>query len=131
MKLELGGLETIDNPGEEDIRHFLKFMPVECQFVILSDDSTFIQSTYNGVDYRVEYSIDHGHTNYFCLVDYASACDLFLFFLIGDERYQSSADWTRFKPQTTSNISAHPLVLSIACVIALIAIAVMIWQALK
>lgn len=130
MELNLGGLETITFPTVDAIRHCIQHMPVQSPYVILSDPAGFIQATYTGLDFRVEYRVD-GHTQYYCLVDYETACGLFLDFRAGNTNYQSSVEWKRLTPQTIWNTPNHPIVVALLCIIGLLAIVAMIWRAFQ
>ncbi len=98
MQLNLGNIERIETPSEDDIRHYLKFMPVESPFVILSNDrDEFIQAIYNGEEFHVEYSLDNGVNQFYALVDYETTCNLFLDFSLGQCDYQIAVNWNILK----------------------------------
>jgi len=129
MKLDLGGIDVIDEPTAEDIRHYLKFMPAESPFVILSKGDEFIQSLYENVDYRVEYKDDDGR-QYFAATDYETAVTLFESFLAGTEDYRSAVAWKRLhlSAWTTPN---RPFAVGLLCVLLVIALVVVMWLALQ
>ncbi|HUT88109.1 MAG TPA: hypothetical protein VMY37_01310 [Thermoguttaceae bacterium] len=129
MKLDLGGIDAIDNPTADDIHHYLKFMPTESPFVVLSNGDQFIQSVYQGSDYRVEYKSDDG-TQFFATTDYETAVKLFVSFLARDGNYRSAVAWKRLRLSawTTPN---HPCAVSALCVLLIIGIVIAIWSALN
>lgn len=128
MELDLGGQETINSPSPDDIRHYLKYMPAESPFIILSDSTSFMQSLYTGTQYQVEYSLDNGQNHYYCLVDYETGCDLFLDFLAGRSDYQTSVEWKRLSAR---NHLSRSITLVIVCVIAILVFCVLLWRALS
>ncbi len=124
MKLDLGGQETLESPTAEDIRHYLKYTPAASPFVVLSSTTGFMQAIYAERNYQVEYRLDDGQRQYYCLADYETACELFLDFHAEKTNYQTSVEWKRLwrwdKP-------IHPLVLAILCVIGVLVISGFIW----
>ena len=129
MELSLGGIETIVDPSLADVRHYLKFMPVESPFVILSDGDRFMQSIYDGTQYRVEYRHGNEEKQYYCLTDYEKTCELFAEFLSGSDDYETAVDWNRVRPKTIWNTQNHPAVLIILCVLVVIGTGAAIWNA--
>lgn len=113
MELDLGAVDRIVNPTSEDVAHYLRFMPVQSPFVVLSrDDATFIQAVFEAraSRYRVEYKCD-GVTG-FILADYRTAIDLFLCYMDEQCELAEQAKWKRL---TVWNTPGHPLAIGIAC----------------
>ena len=131
MELDLGGIETLDSPTSDDVRHYLRYMPAESPFVILSDGTGFIQAAHTGAEYRVEYCTGGTDWQYYCLVDYETACELFLAFHAGNTGYRSSVEWRQLKPRTIWNTPGHPVAVGIACVIGALIIVGIAWQVLQ
>ena len=128
MELDLGGDETVENPSVEDVRHYLKFMPVESPFVILSDGDAFIQTIHKSTGYRVEYK-DGNDVQFYCNADYEFACDLFASFLAGRDDYKTATEWKLLKSPSIWTTPNHPVVIIILCVLLLGWIALAVWQA--
>ena len=128
MKLDLGGLETIESPTEEDVRHCLKDMGAESPFVVLSDRTGFIQTICAGAGYQVEYSMDNGRHLYSYCVDYETACELFLNFLAGKTAYQTRVPWKRTWYWKQAN---HPITLVVIATLAALVFGGVLWLTLR
>lgn len=113
MKLNLGGLETIDSPTPEQVGHYLRFMPAESPFVVLECmEGVFIQAVIEDDLYRVEYR--ENEVQWFVQTDYEKACELFWCFMDESCDLARSTDW---KKLTAFNTPWHP-----AAVIGLVAL---------
>lgn len=128
MKLDLGGLETMESPTEEDVRHYLKYVRAESPFVVLSDGAGFIQMICGEAGYQVEYGVDGGRHLYSCCVDYETACELFLDFLAGKTAYQTRVQWKRTWYWKHAN---HPTTLAVVATLAALFFGGMLLLALR
>lgn len=124
MELDLGGQETIESPTAEDVRCYLRVPP---PFVILSDTTGFMQAIRSGSEYQVEYRVNNGQHQYYCLVDYQTACELFLDFHSGSTNYQASAEWKRLR---VWDGTIPPFVVVILCLLGLLILSGALWLAL-
>jgi len=122
MKFDLGGIDAIESPTADDIRHYLKFMPAESPFVVLSHGDQFIQSIYDGSGYHVEYKSDDGR-QFYAATDYETAVKLFMSFLARDGTYRSAVPWKRMRP------SARTAMAGLLCVLLIAGLVIAIWSA--
>ncbi len=122
MKLDLGGQETLESPTAEEVRHYLKYMPAASPFVCLSNSTGFMQAIFAGLQYQVECRLDDGQWQYYCLVDYETACELFLDFHAGKTNYQTSVEWKRLRGRST--------VVAVLCVAIMLIFSGIVWLAL-
>jgi hypothetical protein len=129
MKLDLGGRDAIEQPTVDDIRHYLKFMPIESPFIVLSDGDRFIQSVYENRGYRVEYRDDDGR-QFYATTEYEPAVTLFVSFLTGDDDYLSAVAWKRLRLSawTTPN---HPYAVGLLCILLVLAVVIAVWHSLN
>lgn len=123
MELDLLGQKKLESPTAEDVRHSLKYAP----FVVLSNTTGLIQAMYTGAEYQVEYSLDDGQRQYYCLVDYETACDLFLDFRDEKTNYRTSVEWKRLRRW---DMPIHPLVLAILCIVGVLVLSGVVWLAI-
>jgi len=94
MLLCVGNSEQIDNPSEEQVRHFLRYMQPGAPFVILNvDDDHFMQATPDGDVYRVE--VRKGKRLFFTHVPVDKAAQLFESFRTDSTAYEQAASWHR------------------------------------
>ena len=129
MKLDLGGIDAIEHPTVDDIHHYLKFMPTESPFIVLSDGDQFIQSVYDNLDYRVEYRDDNGR-QFFATTDYETAVTLFVSFLMGDDNYRSAVTWKRLRLSACTT-PYRPYAVGLVCILLALGIVIAIWSALN
>lgn len=114
MYLDVGDIDRIDAPTAAHVRQFLRVMPPQSPFVILSiDDDHFIQATFARDAYRVEYR-EMGR-QWFTLVGYDAAVDLFERYRRGDGSFRTVARWRRLR---TLGAGA-PLLLAVLLLIAM------------
>lgn len=115
MELDLGGIEKIAAPSAEDLKHYLRYMPVESPWIVLADsDESFIQAIYDhGSDrYRVEYK--RSGKQFFVLEEYEKAVLLFTCFLEDECQVEHQAEW---KKLTVFNAPSHPIAVGLACIL--------------
>lgn len=94
MFLCVGNSERIDNPSEEQVRHFLRYMQPDAPFVILNaDDDHFMQATPAGDVYRVE--VRKGKRQFFAHLPFDKAALLFESFRTDNIAYEQAASWHR------------------------------------
>ena len=124
MYLDVGDIDRIDAPTAAHVRQFLRVMPPQSPFVILSiDDDRFMQATVVGDAYRVEYR-ELGR-QWFTLVDFDAAVDLFERYRRGDASFRTVARWRRLR-----RFNVVPwLVVTIVVVVAIVGVRA--WLALR
>ena len=127
MRLDVGNVECIDAPSAEQVRHFLRFMPPDAAFVVLSAaDDSFIQARPDGEGYRVEYRLRR--RQHFARVSFEQAVGLFEAFRTGDESFRQAVPWRRL---TVMNDPYHPAVLVALVLMLLVAATLGAWSALR
>lgn len=113
MQLELGDVEVIQDPSADDVRHYLRFMPVESPFVILQrKPECFVQAIFEGDNYRVEYR--RGESSWFLKARYEIAVEVFLAFLEDENGVREGWEW---KKMTVLNTPGHPAVIILLIVL--------------
>lgn len=99
MELDLGGNASIDEPTEDEVRFYLRYMDVTSPFVVLwNDDGEFIQTLGSPLGYRVEYrGVEEVPQYWVDDLDYGATLSLFLAFYRGDETYKTAQDWQEIR----------------------------------
>lgn len=116
MRLDLGGIEAIDDPTPDQVAHYLQFMPAESPFIVLERrEGDFIQALIEEGKYRVEYK--ENKSQWFVIVGYEKARDLFWCYMDESCELAEATAWTRL---TALNTPWHPaavigLILLIVC----------------
>ena len=123
MLLEVGNAKRISDPTPEQIDHYLRFMPPQSPFLILSAATDrFMQATPAGDLYRVE--LRQGKRQYYAHVSLEAAARLFQTFGRGDQAAAPGVAWRRLR---VFNDPYNPAVLA-AWVALLIGLAVIgVW----
>ena len=113
MQLNLGDVETIDDPTVEDLQHHLRYLPAESPFVILDrDEDAFIQAKFDSMAGSYVVELKHEGKTYHRFANYEGAVRSFEAFLNG----QPMADFAKWRRKTIFTTPNHPLVLTVLCV---------------
>jgi hypothetical protein len=126
MRFDVGNVQLIVDPSAEQVRHFLRFMPPEAPFVVLSaDDGSFMQAVFAGEHYRVEYRTDKRlHVAHLPFQEAAEALEAFR---RGDESYRESVAWRRVS--LLNDLSRRASLIVLAGFVLLVVVALFVWGA--
>jgi len=125
MILDARNVERIENPTAEQVEHYLRFMPPQAPFVILSaSEGRFIQAAFVDDAYRVQYR--EGGRQSFAKVPIDDAVKLFEAYRIGDASFKDAVSWRRL---TVLNDPHHPAAMIVLVALMLCGIVFAVWSA--
>lgn len=125
MVLDVGNIERIDDPTDDQIADRLRILPIPAPFAILSaDDELYIQTTPADGGYRVE--LRQGSTTRFAVLTLGQVESLFKAFRRWDEPVIEAVQW---KHLTVWNDPYRGLIFLMIAVIVIAAVS--IWSSLR